>query len=172
VVAGVTLRTYGRRVGMSVRTREALDTVWEFLAFVLTTLTFVLIGLAISLPSLAGAVLPITWGVLAVLAARVLKTYALVGGAARLVLRRRRGVARDGLPLGWLHILFWSGLRGAVAVALALSLPTDIPQRALLQEITFGIVLFTLVVQGMSIDALARHVLAGPTSARPAHSVS
>jgi CPA1 family monovalent cation:H+ antiporter len=135
-------------------------------------LTFVLIGLAIRLPSLAGAVLPITWGVLGVLAARVLKADALVCGAARLALRRRRGVARDGLPLGSLHLLFWSGLRGAVAVALALSLPTGIPQRALLQEITFGIVLFTLVVQGMSIDALARHVLAGPVSARTAHSVS
>ena len=55
------------------------------------------------------------------------------------------------MPDGWLHVLFWAGLRGAVAVAMALSLPADIPQRALLQEITFGVVLFTLLVQGTTI---------------------
>ena len=55
------------------------------------------------------------------------------------------------VPAGWLHVLFWAGLRGAVAVAMALSLPADIPQRALLQEITFGVVLFTLLVQGTTI---------------------
>ena len=48
-------------------------------------------------------------------------------------------------------MLFWAGLRGAVAVAMALSLPADIPQRPLLQEITFGVVLFTLLVQGTTI---------------------
>ena len=55
------------------------------------------------------------------------------------------------VPTGWLHILFWGGLRGAVAVAMALSLPADIPQRDLLQEITFGVVLFTLLVQGTTV---------------------
>ena len=54
------------------------------------------------------------------------------------------------VPIGWLHVLFWAGLRGAVAVAMALSVPEDFPQRELLQQITFGIVLFTLVVQGAS----------------------
>ncbi len=48
-------------------------------------------------------------------------------------------------------MLFWAGLRGAVAVAMALSLPADVPQRALLQEITFGVVLFTLLVQGTTV---------------------
>ena len=55
------------------------------------------------------------------------------------------------MPVDWLHVLFWGGLRGAVAVAMALALPADMPQRALLQEITFGVVLFTLVVQGTTI---------------------
>jgi NhaP-type Na+/H+ or K+/H+ antiporter len=48
--------------------------------------------------------------------------------------------------------MFWAGLRGAVAVAMALSLPVDFPQRTLLQEITFGIVLFTLFVQGATAE--------------------
>jgi CPA1 family monovalent cation:H+ antiporter len=47
--------------------------------------------------------------------------------------------------------MFWAGLRGAVAVAMALSLPADIPQRGSLQEITFGVVLFTLLVQGTTV---------------------
>ena len=51
-------------------------------------------------------------------------------------------------------MLWWSGLRGAVAVAMALSLPLDFPDRALLQEITFGVVLFTLFVQGTTIEIL------------------
>lgn len=57
--------------------------------------------------------------------------------------------------------MFWSGLRGAVAVAMALSLPADFPQRLLLQEVTFGIVLFTLVVQGTTIGLVIRRSGAG-----------
>jgi CPA1 family monovalent cation:H+ antiporter len=71
--------------------------------------------------------------------------YVLVGGAARLA--HPRGLSH-GLPLAWLHAMFWSGLRGAVSVALALSLPDDFPQRDLLVGTTYGVVLFTLLVQG------------------------
>jgi CPA1 family monovalent cation:H+ antiporter len=56
-------------------------------------------------------------------------------------------------------VLFWAGLRGAVAVAMALSLPVDIPERALLQEITFGIVLFTLLIQGTTIRWVVEHTV-------------
>jgi CPA1 family monovalent cation:H+ antiporter len=75
---------------------------------------------------------------------------------------------RDPLPIAWLHVLFWGGLRGAVAIALALSLPIDIPQRTLLQEITFGIVLFTLLVQGTSAEWLIERVGAGARGRRRA----
>ncbi len=77
--------------------------------------------------------------------------YVLLGGASRLA--PRPGLA-ERVPAGWLHVLFWAGLRGAVAVAMALSLPVDIPQRDLLQEITFGVVLFTLLVQGTTVGPL------------------
>ena len=73
-------------------------------------------------------------------------------------------VARRGhrtLPIGWLHVLFWGGLRGAVAMAMALSLPVDFPNRELLQEITFGVILFTLVVQGTTVEAVIDRVGAG-----------
>lgn len=156
VVAGITLGSYGRRIGMSDKTREAIDTVWEFIAFMLTAIVFLLVGLAIEAGDLVDAAAAVGIGIAAVLVARVLVTYGLVGVGARIA----RGPGR-GLPSGWLHVLFWSGLRGAVAVALALSLPADFPQRSLLQTITFGIVLFTLIVQGGTIGWVVRRSL-GP----------
>ncbi len=154
VVAGITLGSYGRRIGMSERTQEALDTVWEFIAFLLTAVVFLLVGLAITLDNLVDAAIPIAWGIGAVLVGRALVIYGLIGGGARLA----RGPGRV-LERGWLHVMFWSGLRGAVAVALALSLPADFPQRTLLQGITFGIVLFTLIAQGGTIEWVVRRAL-------------
>jgi len=158
VVAGVTLGSYGRRIGMSERTQEAIDTIWEFLAFVMTAIIFLLVGLATTIADIEASALGIGVGIVAVLVGRAVVVYGLLGVASRLV-RRPRG----GLPKGWLHVLFWSGLRGAVAVALALSLPEDIPQRAHLQAVTFGIVLFTLIAQGGTIQWVVSRVL-GPVA--------
>ena len=159
VVAGITLGSYGRRIGMSARTQEAIDTVWEFLAFVLTAIIFLLVGLAITATDIIGAAGAIGVGIVSVLVGRAIVTYGLLGGGARIVRGRERAI-----PVGWLHVLFWSGLRGAVAVALALSLPADVPQRTLLQTITFGIVLFTLIAQGGSIRWVVHRAL-GPRTA-------
>jgi CPA1 family monovalent cation:H+ antiporter len=158
VVAGLVIGNYGRRIGMNERTQEALDTVWEFFAFLVTALVFLLVGLAISVQQLADALPWIAWGVVGILIGRALVVYGLLGAASRLamVTGRRRGV-----PIAWLHVLFWAGLRGAVAVAMALSLPIDFPERMLLQEITFGIILFTLLVQGTTVEWLIGRVGAG-----------
>jgi CPA1 family monovalent cation:H+ antiporter len=153
VVAGVVMGSYARRATLSARAREAVDVVWEFLAFVLSAVAFLLIGIAIPLGSLQGALVSIAWGVLAVLAGRALVVYGLLGGVA--FIERRAGLGPR-LPTSWLHVLNWSGLRGAVATALALSLPADLPDRTLLQGITFGIVLFTLIVQGTTAERVMR----------------
>ncbi len=153
VVAGIIIGNYGRRTGMSARTRVAIDTVWSYLAFLLTAIVFLLIGLTITPTDLLAAALPIAWGVLAVLAGRALVVYGLLGGLARLRSGARLGLR---LSLDWSHVLFWSGVRGAIAVALALSLPADLPDRALLQGIVFGIVLFTLLVQGSTAGWVVR----------------
>jgi len=149
VTAGIVLGNIGRRFGMSEKTREAIDTVWEFLAFLLTAVVFLLVGLAITLEDLLEVVGPILWGILAVLLGRALVVYLLLNGASRLAVF---GGIGSRLPLSWLNVLWWSGLRGAVAVAMALSIPQDFPQRALLQEVTFGVVLFTLLIQGTTIE--------------------
>ena len=156
VSAGIVIGNYGRRTGISPRAAEALDTVWEFVAFLLTALVFMLVGLSISLPQLGAALPWVAWGIAGTLIGRALVVYGLLGGVWRI------GSSRSAAPpsrTGWLNVLFWSGLRGAVAVAMALSLPLDVPQRVLLQEITFGIVLFTLLVQGVTIERLVRRWL-------------
>ena len=104
---------------------------------------------------------PIAWAVVGILVGRALVVYVLLGGASRLA--PLPGLA-ERVPTDWLHVLFWGGLRGAVAVAMALALPADVPQRGLLQEITFGVVLFTLLVQGTTIGrVVARTSDAAPT---------
>lgn len=153
VVAGIVLGTYGRREGLSPRAQEAIDVVWEFIAFVLTGAAFLLIGIAITFDALAAAAVSIAWAVLAVLIGRAIVVYGLLGGAARL--ERRIGLVPS-LPLSWLHVMNWTGLRGAVATALALSIPADVTDRTLLQGIVFGVVLFTLLVQGTTAERVLR----------------
>ena len=153
VVAGLVIGSYGREHGLSPRALEALDVVWELIAFLLTAFAFLLVGLAISPTDLVAGAGAIVWGLVGVLVARVVTIYGLVGGLAALIGERAHWPKT---PIGWLHVLFWAGLRGAVAIAMALSLPEDFPQRALLQQITFGVVLFTLFVQGTTAELVVR----------------
>jgi len=181
-VAGIVLGSYGRRHGLSERTEEALDTVWEFVAFLATAFVFLVVGFAIAAHSIVNLASPIAWAVVAMLVGRAAIVYGMLGGwrLARRAWRARSGVAtstthlpgasrsartpeqagvaRDegDLPFGWLHVVFWSGLRGAVSTALALSLPIDFPNRDQLQGITFGVVLFTLLVQDTTADLVVR----------------
>ena len=164
VVAGIVLGTFVRREGLSRRSEEAIDVVWEFLAFVLTGAAFLLIGLAIPMDALASAAVPIAWGVAAVLVGRAIVVYGLLGGAARLEQRAGIGPA---LPLSWLHVMNWTGLRGAVATVLALSIPVGTPDRGLLQGTVFGIVLFTLIVQGTTAERVVRWAGVDRSEAEP-----
>ena len=114
-------------------------------------LTFLLIGLAISPGQLAAALPVIVAGFVAITIAGLLVVY---GGH-----RRRRAAHPAGplpLPLGYLHVMFWAGLRGAVAVALALALPKSVPDRDLLTGAVFGVVLMTLLVQGTTAGWVVR----------------
>jgi CPA1 family monovalent cation:H+ antiporter len=165
VVAAAALGNFGKARAISPAGVDALDTVWEFLAYLLTAIVFLLVGLAIPPVHLLDSIGWIGWGIVGALVGRFLVVYALFGVAARVL-----PVAGDrgGVPTAWLHVLFWAGLRGAVAVAMALALPVDTPERTRLQEITFGIVLFTLLVQGTTAGIVVRRLVdSGPEPAAP-----
>jgi Na+:H+ antiporter len=160
VIAGIVIGNYGRRTGISARAAEAMDTVWEFVAFLMTALVFLIVGLSITLEGMQNAIPWIFWGIVGTLVGRAIVVYGMLGGLW--VVARRHSREADATR-AWLNVLFWSGLRGAVAIAMALSLPVLMPHRELLLEITFGIVLFTLVVQGMTIEPLVRRWLKDET---------
>lgn len=128
--------------GMSPTTRIVVLNFWEYVAFLANSAVFLLIGLDMEVPALISNWQPILWAIGAVLLARAVGIY----GLSRL--------GRD-MPREWRHVLFWGGLRGAIALALALSLPFDLGvERQTVILMTFGVVLFTLVVQGLSMGSL------------------
>ena len=162
VIAGIALGSRMRRTAGSDLLVREIEDLWEVVAFILTSLVFLLIGFAIRLPSLLSAGAGVIVGTAAAVAARALIVY-IPATAVRLWTPARA------LPRGWAHVIFWSGLRGAVALAAALSLPADFPERQLLQQISFGIVLVTLVVQGAGTPVVVRLAMRGahgPTALR------
>lgn len=161
VTAAIVLGNVGPGRAMTETGADAIDTVWEFFAYLLTAVVFLLVGLAIPPARLLDSLGPIAWGIVGILVGRAIVIYVLLGGASRLA--RSPGLAEQ-VSSGWLHVLFWAGLRGAVAVAMALALPADIPQRDLLQEITFGVVLFTLLFQGTTVGWVTDRTIRDPST--------
>jgi CPA1 family monovalent cation:H+ antiporter len=149
LITGLIVGNYGRQVGMSPTTQVAVNSFWEYAAFVVNSLVFLLIGLEVQLSMLAQNLKSIAWAVLAMLAARIVAVYGLVPLTNRLI---------EPLPFRWQHILFWGGLRGSLSIALVLSLPQTLPGRSELVVMIFGTVIFSLLVQGLTIAPLLRRL--------------
>lgn len=147
LTAGLILGGYGREKGMSPTTQVAVNSFWEYAAFVVNSLVFLLIGLEIQMTTLLENAATIVWAVLAMLAARLIAVYGLTPLANQFSLP---------LPFKWQHVLFWGGLRGSLSIALALSLPLTLPYRAQLIALIFGTVIFSLLAQGLTIAPLLR----------------
>ena len=146
VVAGLLIGNHGRRLAMSQNTREHLDTFWELTDEILNAVLFVLIGLEVVVISFAENSL--IAGLLAiplVLAARLLSVGLPIG-----IMRHFRSFSP-----GAVAILTWGGLRGGISVALALSLPAG-EIRNTLVPITYVIVVFSVLVQGLTLAPLVR----------------
>jgi len=147
VAAGLVHGSYGREVGMSGETSRLLDDLWEYLGFFANAIVFLLVGLSVHVRDLAANAWPVAAAIVAVLVARVLVVEAVGRATARgpLAAPPRERV-----------VYIWAGLRGALTIALALGLPAATPRRELLIAMAFGVVLFTLVVQGVTLPLLLR----------------
>lgn len=132
---------------LSPTTRITLYNFWDLLAFVANSAVFLILGLQINIGELIDQAGAVAIAVLAILASRALVVY----GAAWLSSR-----GHDPIPMRYRHVMFWGGLRGAVSLALALSLTG--PGAENLQLMTFGVVLFTLLVQGLTIEPLIKRL--------------
>ncbi len=179
VAAGLTLGSYGRQRSMSERTRDVVDDVWDFIGYIANSLLFLLLGIQISSSHIGPVIEPLLWAVAGVIVGRAVMIYlmfTLQDGIARWYLRRRRGAQRRlrrtimPVPRSWRPIIMLSGLRGALSLALVLSLPRDLPNRNLFEFVTYGVVLVTLVGQGIAMRAILPrwsrlHAPVEPTSA-------
>jgi CPA1 family monovalent cation:H+ antiporter len=150
VAAGLMAGNFGPQ-GMSPTTRIVLFNFWEYLAFLANSFVFLLIGLEINIPTLLRNWQPIAWAVVAVLVTRAAVVYSFGW------LNNRFG---DPVPGRWLHVINWGGLRGAIALALALSLPAEMDPAARdqIRIMAFGVVLFTLLTQSTTMRGLIRRL--------------
>jgi len=141
VVAGLLIGNQGRQFAMSDTTREHLDKFWELVDEVLNAVLFVLIGLEVMVISFSFSILAAGGlAVLIVLTARFISVSIPI-----LFLKKFRTFSPNVIK-----ILTWGGLRGGISVALALSLPTG-EQRQMILAITYCVVVFSILVQGLTI---------------------
>jgi monovalent cation:H+ antiporter, CPA1 family len=147
VTAGLFCGNYGSQIGMTPSSRIAIESFWEYVAFALNSIVFLLIGFEVHIKALL-----VSWQIILVayLAVGLGRTAVVLGVSSLLRLTRER------LPWSWTAILWWGGLRGALPMVLVLSLPGNFPHRDLLVTTTFGVVLLSILIQGISMSPLLR----------------
>ena len=151
VVAGLIIGNHGRALAMSDTTRRYLDMFWELIDEILNATLFVLIGMEVVLVAYSGR----EFAAAAVAVVVTLLARLLTVGVPVRCLRR----AVD-LPRGSWKVLTWGGLRGGISVALALLLPAG-AERDTVLALTYSVVVFSILVQGLSIGVVTRSAIAG-----------
>ena len=147
LIAGILIGNFGLPVSYSDKGRTSLVDFWEFAAFISNSLIFLLIGLHEATENYANAWLPVIVAIMVVMISRAAAIYPL----SLLFERSKLKIEKNHQ-----HILFWGGLRGALALALALGLPPEIPGRAQIVIAAFGVVTFSIFIQGLTMTPLLR----------------
>jgi Na+:H+ antiporter len=146
VTAGLLSGTQASQRAMSATARTALQGFWQYIAFALNSIVFLLIGFQARFAQLLHAWRAILIAYVVVTVTRVIVTYAIVSVMPK----------RESLPRGWTAVLAWSGLRGSLSMVLALSLSAAMPQREMIVDMTIGVVVLSILVQGMTVLPLMR----------------
>ena len=149
LTAGLVVGNFRSSGSISAAGRHALGPFWEYVAFVANSLVFLLIGAQEAQQHFTGLWVPVLFAIALVTLGRAAAVYplcALFAGSRFKVNMRHQ------------HVLFWGGLRGALALALSLSLPEDFPRRDVIVAITFAVVAFSVFAQGLTITPLLRRL--------------
>ncbi len=149
LTAGLMMGNSGASGAISARGREAVESFWEYVAFVANSLIFLLIGIREEQQNFAELWMVALLAILLVMIGRAVAIYptcALFAGSRLRVSARHQ------------HVLVWGGLRGALALALALGLPDNIPQREEIITIAFAVVAFSVFAQGLTMTPMLRRM--------------
>ena len=148
VMMGLMVGNHGRELAMSDKTRHYIDLFWELIDEILNAILFVLIGLEVVVIAYSGNLF-IAGGLTIVIA--LLARFIVVGMTTKTLSRQLN------LPKGAWKVLTWGGLRGGISVALVLQLPTG-SERDILLALTYAVVVFSILVQGLSVGKVARSI--------------
>jgi len=149
VSAGVLMGSFGKQFGMSVSTRLAVQDFWQYMGFLSNSFIFLLIGLELDPGALSSNAPGILLAFAAVLVARAILIYT---GIPLIDL------FATPLPVRWRHVLVWGGLRGSLSMVLILGLPADFTGRSFLIALVFGVVSFSLFLQGLTMAPLMKRL--------------
>jgi CPA1 family monovalent cation:H+ antiporter len=149
LTAGLVVGNFRSSGSISAAGRHALGPFWEYAAFVANSLVFLLIGAQEAQQHFKALWIPVLLAIALVTLGRAAAVYPLCAVFAR---------SRFKVNMRHQHVLFWGGLRGALALALSLSLPEDLPRRDVIVVITFAVVAFSVFAQGLTITPLLRRL--------------
>ena len=152
VVASLVIGNYGISKRLSANAYNAVMAFWEYAAFAVNSLVFLLIGIEVVKIITVEFWQPLLFGAVVVLFGRAFSVYFLA------TIFRLFGKI---IPVNWQHMLVWSSLRGALSMAMVMGVAIDFPYRDTLLTYTFAVVLFSLIVQGLTVAPLIRHLKLG-----------
>jgi CPA1 family monovalent cation:H+ antiporter len=163
VVAGLLIGNYGHMFSMSEKTRETVEIFWESIDFVINSFLFLMIGLELqryNFTDIQAFFIPTLITIAVVVLARAVSIYPL-----NALVNKITGESTS----NWSHIFVWGGLKGSIPIALVLVLPKTISYRKEFLVIAFGVVLFSLIIQSLTMKPLLNKLKIGGTEEKEGH---